>query len=99
MTVFGDLTSTHAHAAIPIVKVFNGKWRSTAAMGDSNSGNNQASYSFDVKSPNGPGSSFDYKWPNDVPPFLILNQILNLSQTLHQTLILNLNLHGIHSLV
>ena len=68
VSVYGDLTSTHAHAAIPIVKVFNGKWRSTAAMGDSNSGNNQASYSFDVKSPNGPGSSFDYKWPNDVPP-------------------------------
>ncbi|PKL15418.1 MAG: hypothetical protein CVV49_21290, partial [Spirochaetae bacterium HGW-Spirochaetae-5] len=51
VSVYGDLTSTHARAAIPIVKVFNGKWRSTAAMGDSNSGNNQASYSFDVKSP------------------------------------------------
>ncbi|MDP3566408.1 DUF11 domain-containing protein, partial [Sediminibacterium sp.] len=28
VTVYGDLTSTHARAAIPIVKVFNGKWRS-----------------------------------------------------------------------
>ena len=65
VSVYGDLTSTHARAAIPIVKVFNGKWRSTAAMGDSNSGNNQASYSFDVKSPtdSNPTPDYDYKWP------------------------------------
>ena len=65
VSVYGDLTSTHARAAIPVVKVFNGKWRSTAAMGDFNSGNNQGSYSFDVKNPtdSNPTPDYDYKWP------------------------------------
>jgi hypothetical protein len=69
VSVYGDLTSTHAHAVIPVVKVFNGKWRSSAAMGDSNSGNNRASFSLDVKSPtdSNPTPDYDYKWPDDVP--------------------------------
>ncbi len=68
VTVYGDLTSTHGSVFKPIVKVFNGKWKSTAAMSDSNGGNNMASYSFDVKSPDGPGSnSQEFEWP-DLPP-------------------------------
>ena len=67
--VYVDLTSTHAVAAKPIVKVFNGKWKSTAAMSDSNGGNNVASYILDVRTINAPSTdSFDYKWPDDVPP-------------------------------
>jgi hypothetical protein len=70
VSVYGDLTSTHAHAVIPVVKVFNGKWRSTAAMGDSNNGNNRASYSLDVKSPtdSNPTPDYDYKWPDFPDP-------------------------------
>jgi hypothetical protein len=69
VSVYGDLTSTHASAVIPVVKVFNGLWRSTAAMGDSNSGNNVASYIVEVRSVNAPSiDSFDYNWPDDVPP-------------------------------
>ncbi|MDP3566723.1 MAG: hypothetical protein Q8R77_06215, partial [Sediminibacterium sp.] len=64
--VYGDLSSTHAVAAKPIVKVFNGKWKSTAAMSDSNGGNNVASYSFDVRSPTYQTPSHEYKWP-DLP--------------------------------
>ncbi|MDO8870259.1 MAG: hypothetical protein Q7V10_05855 [Methanobacteriaceae archaeon] len=64
VSVYGDLTSTHAHAAKPIVKVFNGKWKSTAAMSDSNGGNNKASFSFDVKSPTYQTPSHEYKWPH-----------------------------------
>jgi Flp pilus assembly pilin Flp len=67
VSVYGDLTSTHAHAAKPIVKVFNGKWRSTAAMSDSNNRNNKASFSFDVRSPTYQTPSHEYKWPDDVP--------------------------------
>ncbi len=63
VSVYGDLTSTHAHAAKPIVKVFNGKWRSTAAMSDSNNRNNKASFSFDVRSPTYQTPSHEYKWP------------------------------------
>ncbi|MDP3622790.1 MAG: DUF11 domain-containing protein, partial [Methanobacteriaceae archaeon] len=63
VSVYGDLTSTHASVFKPIVKVFNGKWRSTAAMSDSNSGNNKASFSFDVKYPNYQTPSHEYKWP------------------------------------
>ncbi|MDZ4169557.1 MAG: hypothetical protein U1E26_07865, partial [Coriobacteriia bacterium] len=63
VSVYGDLTSTHAVPAKPIVKVFNGKWRSTAAMSDSNSGNNKASFSFDVRSPTDQTPSHEYKWP------------------------------------
>ena len=63
VSVYGDLTSTHAVAAKPIVKVFNGKWKSTAAMSDSNSGNNKASFSFDVRSPTDQTPSHEYKWP------------------------------------
>ena len=70
VSVYGDLTSTHARAAKPIVKVFNGKWRSTAAMSDSNGGNNVASFILDVRNSFniGNGENFDYKWPDDVPP-------------------------------
>jgi hypothetical protein len=69
VSVYGDLTSTHARAIVPVVKVFNGKWRSSAAMGDSNSGNNVASYIVEVRSVNAPSiDSFDYNWPDDVPP-------------------------------
>ena len=64
VSVYGDLTSTHSVAANPIVKVFNGKWRSTAAMSDSNGGNNKASFSFDVRSPTDQTPSHEYKWPN-----------------------------------
>ncbi len=67
VSVYGDLTSTHAVAAKPTVKVFNGKWKSTAAMSDSNSGNNKASFSFDVRSPTYQTPSHEYKWPDDVP--------------------------------
>ena len=67
VSVYGDLTSTHAVPAKPIVKVFNGKWRSTAAMSDSNSGNNKASFSFDARSPTYQTPSHEYKWPDDVP--------------------------------
>ena len=67
VSVYGDLTSTHAVAAKPIVKVFNGKWRSTAAMSDSNSGNNKASFSFDARSPTYQTPSHEYKWPDGVP--------------------------------
>ncbi|MDZ4169563.1 MAG: hypothetical protein U1E26_07895 [Coriobacteriia bacterium] len=67
VSVYGDLTSTHAVAAKPIVKVFNGKWRSTAAMSDSNGGNNKASFSLDVRSPTYQTPSHEYKWPDDVP--------------------------------
>ncbi|MDP3568969.1 DUF11 domain-containing protein [Sediminibacterium sp.] len=63
VSVYGDLTSTHAVAAKPIVKVFNGKWRSTAAMSDSNGGNNKASFSLDVRSPTYQTPSHEYKWP------------------------------------
>ncbi|PKL66133.1 MAG: hypothetical protein CVV28_12355 [Methanobacteriales archaeon HGW-Methanobacteriales-1] len=63
VSVYGDLTSTHAVPAKPIVKVFNGKWKSTAAMSDSNSGNNKASFSFDVRSPTYQTPSHEYKWP------------------------------------
>ncbi|MDP2836284.1 MAG: DUF11 domain-containing protein [Methanobacteriaceae archaeon] len=66
VSVYGDLTSTHASVFKPIVKVFNGKWRSTAAMSDSNNRNNKASFSFDVKYPNYQTPSHEYKWP-DVP--------------------------------
>ncbi|PKL66325.1 MAG: hypothetical protein CVV28_11155, partial [Methanobacteriales archaeon HGW-Methanobacteriales-1] len=69
VSVYGDLTSTHAVPAKPIVKVFNGKWKSTAAMSDSNNGNNVASFILDVRTINAPSTgSFDYKWPDDVPP-------------------------------
>jgi len=69
VSVYGDLTSTHAVPAKPIVKVFNGKWRSTAAMSDSNGGNNVASYILDVRNHFGVGyQNFDYKWPDNAPP-------------------------------
>ncbi|WP_305548713.1 DUF11 domain-containing protein [Sediminibacterium sp.] len=70
VSVYGDLTSTHAVPAKPIVKVFNGKWKSTAAMSDSNGGNNVASFILDVRNSFniGNGENFDYKWPDDVPP-------------------------------
>jgi hypothetical protein len=68
VSVYGDLTSTHAVAAKPIVKVFNGKWKSTAAMADSNSGNNKASFSFDVRSPTDQTPSHEYKWPDVQDP-------------------------------
>ena len=66
VSVYGDLTSTHAVPAKPIVKVFNGKWRSTAAMSDSNGGNNKASFSFNVRSPTYQTPNQEYKWP-DLP--------------------------------
>ncbi len=66
VSVYGDLTSTHASVFKPIVKVFNGKWKSTAAMSDSNGGNNKASFSFDVKYPTYQTPSHEYKWP-DLP--------------------------------
>ena len=67
VSVYGDLTSTHASVFKPIVKVFNGKWKSTAAMSDSNNGNNKASFSFDVRSPTYQTPSHEYKWPDGVP--------------------------------
>jgi hypothetical protein len=64
VSVYGDLTSTHATK--PIVKIFNGKWRSTASMADFNSGNNMATYNIDVRSPTNPKPNHEYKWP-DLP--------------------------------
>jgi hypothetical protein len=66
VSVYGDLTSTHASVVRPIVKVFNGKWKSSAAMSDSNGGNNKASFSLNVRSPTDQTPSHEYKWP-DVP--------------------------------
>ncbi|MDP3485831.1 MAG: DUF11 domain-containing protein [Methanobacteriaceae archaeon] len=63
VSVYGDLTSTHASVFKPTVKVFNGKWKSTAAMSDSNNRNNKASFSFDARSPTYQTPSHEYKWP------------------------------------